>query len=429
MADHLVRRHQTPPAHGRWLNLLEPRGNLSPVNVVNETAISHSPDPSKRACQFTGKLAGDVFWNFFLTGDSRETLEPITHFLTGACLGRAGFNRKTALATATMTLAAEAPDLDVFTRLRGPIYGFEHHRGFTHSFLGLFLVAAIVVGFMYLLWRVRGRPIKDPKLPPRWGLLFLFAYIAGLSHLLLDYTNNYGVRPFWPFWEKWYSWDIVFIAEPVMYLLFFGALVGPGLFGLINDEIGARQKGLKGRGAALAALAGVLLMYGVRDYEHRRALAAMSARTYQNAIPLRVSAYPVPINPFRWYGVAETRDFFALVPVDSRIPEVDPGGQMEIRYKPEETPETLAAKRSYLGRVYLDWAAYPITETEVLEPGGYIVEFEDLRFWYAGRVIPWLRRSGNKTLSAAVELNHSLQVVAEIFGKQRVPPEDDAPAH
>ena len=41
-------------------------------------------------------------------------LEPITHFLTGAVLARAGFNRKTALATATMTLAAEAPDLDVF---------------------------------------------------------------------------------------------------------------------------------------------------------------------------------------------------------------------------------------------------------------------------------------------------------------------------
>ncbi|MFZ0299857.1 MAG: hypothetical protein WAM13_16010 [Candidatus Sulfotelmatobacter sp.] len=40
-------------------------------------------------------------------------MEPITHFLTGACMGRAGLNRKTALATAVLTLAAEAPDLDV----------------------------------------------------------------------------------------------------------------------------------------------------------------------------------------------------------------------------------------------------------------------------------------------------------------------------
>ena len=34
-------------------------------------------------------------------------MEPITHFLTGACMSRAGLNRKTALATLTLTLAAD----------------------------------------------------------------------------------------------------------------------------------------------------------------------------------------------------------------------------------------------------------------------------------------------------------------------------------
>src|SRR5438309_5939835 len=47
----------------------------------------------------------------------------------------------------------------------------------------------------------------------RWGVLYLYACLAGLSHILLDFTNNYGVRPFWPFSERWYSWDIVFIVE------------------------------------------------------------------------------------------------------------------------------------------------------------------------------------------------------------------------
>jgi inner membrane protein len=356
-------------------------------------------------------------------------LEPITHFLTGACLGRAGFNRKTALATATMTLAAEAPDLDVLGQLRGPAFGFAHHRGFTHSFLGLFLVSAVVVGFVYGIWRLRGRPVKDPQRPPRWGVLFLFAYIAGLSHILLDYTNNYGVRPFWPFWEKWYSWDIVFIFEPVMWVLLLLGLIVPALFALINEEIGERPRGLRGRGAAIAALAGVLVIYGVRDFEHRRAVAALSARTYQDVVPRRVSAYPTMVNPLRWYGVVETPTFFALAPVDSLTPEVDPEGQMEIRYKPEETPETEAAKRSYLGRVYLDWAAYPITETEMPDSGDSIVQFEDLRFWYGRYVLPWLRRDGGKTLGAGVELNSSLQVVAYIFGNRRVPVDPPAVSH
>src|SRR5512142_2023214 len=99
-----------------------------------------------------------------------HTLEPITHFLTGACMGRAGFNRKTALATATLTLAAEAPDLDVFGRFGGPAFGFAHHRGFTHSFLGILLVSALVVGVLYLIWRWHGRDVNKHGLKPRWGL-------------------------------------------------------------------------------------------------------------------------------------------------------------------------------------------------------------------------------------------------------------------
>ena len=40
-------------------------------------------------------------------------MEPITHFLTGACIGRAGLNRKTAYATLAAVLAAEAADSDI----------------------------------------------------------------------------------------------------------------------------------------------------------------------------------------------------------------------------------------------------------------------------------------------------------------------------
>jgi inner membrane protein len=345
-------------------------------------------------------------------------LEPVTHFLTGACLGRAGFNRKTGLATATMTLAAEAPDLDVFGGLRGRVFAFAHHRGFTHSFLGLVLVSAVVVGFMYGVWRLRGRKTNNPDLPPRWGLLFVYAYIAGLSHILLDFTNNYGVRPFWPFSERWYSWDIVFIIEPILLVALFLGLVLPGLFSLIHEEIGARQKGPRGRWAAISALMVVLGVWGVRDFEHRRAIHALEARTYENADPLRVGAYPSWGNPFRWRGVVETRNFFVLADVDSLRPEVDPDGDLEIRYKPEETPVTLAAKRSYLGRVYLDWAKFPITETERLSDGGYVVHFQDLRFTQAHD------ESGRRPLAAGVDLDRNLHVSNEFLGVNPQPVPD-----
>jgi inner membrane protein len=332
-------------------------------------------------------------------------------------MGRAGLNRKTALATLTLTLAAEAPDLDVLSRFRGPAFSFAHHRGFTHSFLGVPLDAAVVVGFVYLIWLLRGRKMKDPNLPPRWGLLFLYACLAGLSHILLDFTNNYGVRPFWPFSEKWYSWDIVFIFEPVLFAFLILGLIVPSFFSLIDGEIGGRSHGPRGRVAASLALLGVVLLWGLRDFEHRRAVNALAARTYQGADPLRVSAYPTMVDPFLWYGVVETSNFFALAPVNSLVPEVDPEDHLSIRYKPEETPVTLAAKKSYLGRVYLDWAQYPITETETLNPprGGYVVDFQDLRFAQLPSLLN-RRREPSKALAAGVELDKNLQVVGDVYG-------------
>src|SRR6059058_1287123 len=126
---------------------------------------------------------------------------------------------------------------------------------------------------MYVVWHLRGKKIKEPNLPPpRWGLLYLFSLVAGLTHILLDFTNGYGVRPFWPFSERWYSWDIVFIVEPVMLVFLILGLVVPALFGLIDKEIGARRSPVpRGRLAATVALIGIVLMWGVRDYEHRRA--------------------------------------------------------------------------------------------------------------------------------------------------------------
>lgn len=333
-------------------------------------------------------------------------------------MGRAGLNRKTALATATLTLAAEAPDLDVFSRFGGSAFALNHHRGFTHSFLGIPIVAAAVVAFMYGVWRMRGRKTRNPNLPPRWGLLFGYACLAGLSHLLLDYTNSYGIRPFWPISERWYSWDIVYIYEPVMWAVLILGLIVPALFSLINQEISSgrtREKAPPGRIAASLALLAVFALWGLRDYQHRRALAALEARTYHGVDALRISAYSYPTNPFLWYAVAETPAFFATMDVNSLTPEVDPAGEMQIRYKPEETPVTLAAKRSYLGRVYLSWAQYPITETEELSPGlandhaAYRVRFIDLRYTYPGQ-------GTRAPLGGSVLLTKDLKVVREQMG-------------
>src|SRR5271165_3629508 len=302
-------------------------------------------------------------------------------------MGRAGFNRKSALTTLTMVLAAEAADIDVVWALKSSTAGLQHHRGITHSFVGVPFVAAAVLALVYLIHRVRRGKLgatSDRGRPPiRWGYLYFFALLAAVIHLLLDYSTAYGIRLFEPFNYRWYSWDIVYIVDPVIWLVLIAGLAVPALFGLINQEIGVRSQGPRGRAGAIIALVCLVLIWGVRDNQHRRGLNAMNSFLYRGAEPQRVAAYPYMINPFRWHGVVETTDFLETVPVNSAAPEVD-DARGRIFYKPEETDVTVAAKSSHFGRVYLDWAMFPFLQEQKLEGAtrGYFVDFIDLRYTY-----------------------------------------------
>jgi inner membrane protein len=339
-------------------------------------------------------------------------MEPITHLMTGACLARAGFNRKAAYATVAMTLAAEAPDLDSLWSIDGPIAAFQHHRGWTHTFLGLPFEAAIIVGVVWLFhrWRTRrASPGKSPHAPIRWGLLYCFSLIALLSHLLLDWTNNYGLRPFFPFNPRWYAGSFVFIFEPVLFLILLIALVAPSLFGLISSEVGARKPVFRGKGWAIAALLATVTLWAVRFVQHQKAIQLAQTGDYNGASVLRVAADPYPINPFRWQTTVETPQFYRISTADTFNSTIASSDQAEIIYKPPTTLATLVAKRTWLGEIYLDWSRYPIVTDTGTDPDGITtVTFSDLRFLYNPPIVS----TGQKApLSGAVYLNADRRVV------------------
>ncbi len=331
-------------------------------------------------------------------------MEPVTHFLTGACLGRTGFNRRTAYATLAMTLAAEAPDIDVFWSFRGPVAAFQHHRGFTHTFLGAPFVALAVTAIVWLWHRSRK---QGPAIPPRWALLWLLSLLAVLSHIFLDWTNNYGVRPFSPFNPRWYSLDIAFILEPVVFAALLLGLIVPAILGLADREIGARKPIFRGRGWAIAAMFLVGIDLGVRAVEHHRALRLINNARFGNQPMLRAGAEPYPVNPFHWFAVAETAAYYQTGSVNTRAETVDTSDQDDVIFKPPVTPAVEAAKRSWLGRVYLDWARFPLvtdrgranlvaSDDLAPQPQDTAVEFRDLRFAYS------FLSTGNNRASAAL---------------------------
>ncbi len=355
-------------------------------------------------------------------------MEPVTHFLTGACLARSGFNRKTAYATLAMTLAAEAPDLDILWGFRGPVVGFKHHRGFTHTLLGAPVVAIVVTGAVWLFHRWRR---KRPPIPVRWFLVWLFSLVAALSHILLDWTNNYGVRPFFPFNSHWYSLDLVFILEPVIFAGLLFALLIPAILGLTDREIGVRKAGaqgpgcFRGQGWAIAALGLMVLVWAVRWGEHARALQFAGNARFGREPVMRMAAEPYPVNPFHWFLIAETKDYYQTGSVDTRTGEVDTSDRDDVIFKPPVTPAVMAAKRSLLGRVYLDWAEFPVVTDRgsanltalnslASNPFDTAVEFRDLRFAYS-----FLNRgrasNGSTPLTAWVYINPDGKVDAMVM--------------
>jgi len=323
-------------------------------------------------------------------------MEPVTHFLTGACIGRAGFNRKSAYATLAATLAAEAADLDIFWEWRGPVEELQHHRGITHTLLGAPMVAAVTVGAVWLLsrWSRRRRGAGGQRI--HWGWLYAAALTAALSHLLLDWTNNYGLRPFFPFNPRWYAGSFVFIVEPVELALLALALVMPWLLELTDREIGVRKKPFRGRGWAVFALTGMVALGCWRWAEHARAERLIEKMHRASEPVLRIAVEPYPVNLFRWHAILETRDSYRSAEIDTRTGSVESDPGQDVIYKPAVTPAVETAKQTKLGRVFLDWGTWAIVrdlgpvavpgmDPPRLPPGRSwtTVEFTDLRFAYS----------------------------------------------
>jgi inner membrane protein len=228
--------------------------------------------------------------------------------------------------------------------------------------------------------------------------LSLTALVAALSHILLDWTNNYGVRPLAPFNPRWYAGSFVFIAEPVWWALLLIALILPWLFGLADREIGARRTAFRGRGWAIFALVGMIITGCWRWAERAQTVAMLENTRITTAPVTRIGVEPYPVNPYRWHAILETSAFYQTAEVNTNTGNIESDAQTDVFYKPANTPAIEAAKRTYLGQVYLDWGTWAVVRDvgQAPVPGAEppqvpaqrqwtTVEFSDLRFAYAFR--------------------------------------------
>jgi inner membrane protein len=359
-------------------------------------------------------------------------MENLTHSLVGLAAAKAGLERLSPGATALCILAANAPDADVVATFGGRWFYLHHHRGITHSIVGTFTLALLLPLVFYgvekLFALARGKPSRF-----RLRGLLIASLMVTATHPLLDWTNNYGVRPFLPWSGQWYYGDLVFIVDPWLWLVLGGAcflLTARGwwrtgfwtLLGLILTAavvllplraggpslpvplrvvwivgvvifLSARLFHIEkrwGSKIAIAALSFVLLYWGGLWLVHARAYAeaarmAVDFAATRNESIKRVAAMPLLADPTVWRCVAETERATFLFNLDLKG-NPQPLRDVILYEKPtgEETRAVTEASRDERARIFLDFARFPVVETRGDCLTETLVQFADLRYTEPG---------------------------------------------
>ena len=160
-------------------------------------------------------------------------MDNLTHTFIGWTLSRAGLNRFGPWVAPTLMVAANLPDAEIPLLFGDKLNYVIHHRGLSHSLLGLGIESVILTAVVFAitrLWPRRSTYVEETfaanaaKKSAGIPVIFLVCAIGLLSHLALDWLNTYGVRPFLPFSNRWYYGDVLFILDPWTWLILGGSL-------------------------------------------------------------------------------------------------------------------------------------------------------------------------------------------------------------
>lgn len=372
-------------------------------------------------------------------------MDNLTHSLVGLAAAKAGLERLSPAATTLCVIAANAPDADIISTLGGRWAYLHHHRGITHSIIGTIALAILVPVLFWLgdqlVARIAGRETRM-----NFRGLLTASIIVSATHPLLDWTNNYGIRPLLPWNSKWYYGDLVFILDPWIWLIFGGAcflvttkskwqvigwsllatiltllivlvpILRPGsvfpfaatvvwLLCLAALIVTYRTPFARRAGAAipLTAFAILLVYWGGLAILHGGALYrsekfATSIASSRGETLNRIATMPALANPLRWQCVFETDR--ATYRFDLSLIQPDIVGETKRYEKPtgDEASQYAIAANDERAKIFLGFARFPVTRINGDCLSETLVEFADLRYTEPGR-----SRGGTFTLDVPVE--------------------------
>ena len=233
-------------------------------------------------------------------------MDIVTQIALGAAVGEATLGRKVGWrAPVWGGLCGLLPDLDVLWPFADPVSAFTWHRGYTHALAVLVLATPVVA------WAaVRIHPATRPF---RRGWLLL-AFLALVTHPLLDCFTVYGTQNFLPFSDLPVGWSTIFIIDP--------AFSVPVILGVLAALVLARERRLGHR------LNHAGLALGVAWLALTLVIKAHVDRVAGDSLAAGVTGYlttPSPFNAVLWRVVAMTADgrylegYYSLLDSEPRV--------------------------------------------------------------------------------------------------------------
>lgn len=380
-------------------------------------------------------------------------MDNLTHSLVGLAASKAGLEKLSPGATAICILAANIPDSDIVAIIGGRWNYLHHHRGITHSILGATVLGLTLPLIFYvadrLLARIRGRqPVVSLK-----GLM-IASLLVTATHPLMDWTNNYGIRPFLPWSSQWVYGDFIFIIDPFLWMILGSACflltsksklqlgiwlllaivlsylvitvpVQRGLdqptvlrtiwivvlIGLaISFKLGAAQRW--GTRIALAAFVVAALYLGSLASLHwfavnaARIEATIIANQYGESIT-DIAAMPTLANPLQWSCVVETEH--AAYRFELSLASNDGAVSQVVRHDRADTADIPALEQALQderAKIFLDFARFPVARVVGMDcTTQTLVQLADLRYTEPG--------TGRGTFSLDVPVDCPAQAPSE----------------
>lgn len=141
-------------------------------------------------------------------------MDPLTHGVVGLGLAALGGHPVSVFGldavTTAVLIGSLLPDGDIVFQVGGDLPYLRRHRAESHSLFSAALGSAIVAGGIHIIFN------DSPGL----AVLYFWALVGFVSHLLLDVGNSYGANILWPIYKKRITANWLPLFDPLLIALF-----------------------------------------------------------------------------------------------------------------------------------------------------------------------------------------------------------------